>query len=206
MHKLVITDRLLALTVAVVVIPVLAFPQLSVADTTGAQPINIETNTPSTSQTIIVNASELIEVEASIEDEQIKLLDEKVQKMKAFLQSKNSPWANDEEAIRTLVSLYHYRLIVGIGHAEANLRHSNARTIKGRVMTCYNYWGIGGGRPECYGSLSEAFVRADGLINKYYTNGLNTPEKMKGRWVGWNHPTWHLAVRQTANKLENLGI
>lgn len=210
LDKLSLTEKTL-LAVSLLGTMVLAFPQLATANNAGGGlPAleKVETKTPNAFRASILHV-ELItdlppaiktnmEVElADAEIARLQIRSERTAILKQFLISKKSPWANDEDAIELLANdLYHYRFVIGIGWAEGNLRHG----------VCNNYWGIGGTKPECYKTLSDAFIRADGLIDKYHKSSLNSPRKMRDRWVGWKNYTWPIAVEQNIKQLEAIGL
>lgn len=122
-------------------------------------------------------------------------IDPRVEPLKQFLASKNSPMAEHAEE---LLQNYHYRLIIGISFAESNFCKRNIRP--------HNCWGIGGGKPETYQDYPAAFERANNLIAKYHANGLTTPKLMRNRWVGWQNNSWIVAVNQVTKALEEKGI
>lgn len=121
--------------------------------------------------------------------------DPRIQPLREYLESKNSPMALHAEE---LLKHYHYRLIIGISFAESNFCKRNIRP--------HNCWGIGGGKPEVYKDYSEAFARANELIGKYHAGGLTTPKLMRNRWVGWQNNSWIVAVNQVTKDLETRGI
>lgn len=138
----------------------------------------------------------IFSVNGSGEDEEHEpKTDPRLEPLKTYLESKNSPMAPFAEE---LLKHYHYRLIIGISFAESNFCKRNIRP--------HNCWGIGGGKPEVYKDYSEALERANTLINKYYEGGLTTPKLMRNRWVGWQNNGWIVAVNQVTKELENRGI
>lgn len=125
----------------------------------------------------------------------IVIPDPRVEQLRQYLASKNSPLADHAE---TLLKQYHYRLIIGISFAESNFCKRNIRP--------HNCWGIGGGYPESYDNYDGAVIRANDLIQKYHDSGLTTPKLMRNRWVGWQNHNWILAVEQVTEALEERGI
>ena len=119
----------------------------------------------------------------------------RIETLRAYLATKNSPMAPFAEA---LLSNKHYEFIVGISFAESNFCKKNIRP--------YNCWGIGGGYPEQYRNYPHAFERANLLITKYHERGLTTPETMRTRWVGWHNDNWIIAVNQAMGELKALGL
>lgn len=115
--------------------------------------------------------------------------------LRSYLESKKSPLAREAE---TLLNQYHYRLIIGISFAESNFCKVQIRPN--------NCWGIGGGDPESYETLSDGVVRANNLIQKYHGSGLTNPRLMRNRWVGWQNQAWVLAVEQVTQDLESRGL
>lgn len=122
-------------------------------------------------------------------------IDPRLESLKNYLESKNSPLAAESEI---LLKQYHYRLIIGISFAESNF-------CKKQIMP-NNCWGIGGTRPESYPSLADGIIRANNLIQKYQNNGMTTPKLMRTTWVGWHNDSWVIAVDQVTKNLEVNGI
>jgi len=121
--------------------------------------------------------------------------DPRVEVLREYLSSKNSPLTDHAE---TLLKLKNYRFVIGISFAESNFCKRNIRP--------HNCWGIGGGNPESYADYEEAVIRADSLIQKYHNSGRTTPKLMRDRWVGWKNHNWPLAVEQVIGALESRGL
>jgi len=139
----------------------------------------------------IIFGKDLVEAELAHEP----LIDPRVQPLREYLASKNSPMTPHAEE---LLKNYHYRLIIGISFAESNFCKRNIKP--------HNCWGIGGGKPEQYKDYAHAFARANQLIQKYHDGGLTTPALMRNRWVGWKNDGWIRAVNQVTLALEQKGI
>lgn len=82
---------------------------------------------------------------------------------------------------------------VGLANAESSLNR----------FKCYNPWGIDTGRgndPRCYSDWEHAVDGFSALIKYYYFNeGLNTPETIILKYVGWKNPYWVSNVRKYWN-------
>lgn len=120
---------------------------------------------------------------------------EKIEKLRNYLASKNSPMADYAEE---LIAQHHYVFIIAISFAE-----SNYCKVQIRQNNC---WGIGGTRPEGYASLPAAFARADELIQRYHDLGMTSPQLMRNTWVGWQNDSWIIAVNQEITRIQELGL
>lgn len=172
---------------------ILSFPHVTAAQIIQEKPFVLEVNEIALGQFSGSTRNYLSEALAGnippvIEDPEIILL-------RTYLESKNSPLATEAE---TLLSQYHYRLIIGIAFAESNFCKVQIRPN--------NCWGIGGTRPETYPTLSDGIVRANNLIQKYQNNGMTTPKLMRNTWVGWHNLGWPVAVEQVTTHLEDIGL
>lgn len=72
-------------------------------------------------------------------------------------------------------------VFMGIASAESSFK----------FFKCYNPWGIGNNGPRCYDNWEHSVNDFGRVIRKYYFNeGLDTPEKMLLKYVGWESPNW----------------
>lgn len=172
---------------------VLSFPHIVSAQVIQETPLIFQVNEVNLAQFGGTQRNYLAEALAGnippiVEDPRVVLL-------RTYLESKKSPLAAEAEI---LLNQYHYRLIIGISFAE-----SNFCKIQIRPNNC---WGIGGGNPESYETLSDGIIRANNLIQKYHGNGMTTPKLMRNTWVGWTNHSWVLAVDQVTSHLESQGL
>lgn len=167
-----------------------AFPHVTLAQTISNTPMVFEINNTSA---VAVHEDSLGRLLAP--NIVIPAPDPRVELLRQYLASKNSPLANEAPL---LVQQYHYRLIIGISFAESNFcRYQIAPN---------NCWGIGGTKPESYPTLADGIVRTNNLIQKYQELGMTSPTLMSNTWVGWHNPSWPVAVGQVTQELESLGL
>ncbi len=119
----------------------------------------------------------------------------KVAILKDYLASKNSPLT---EHVEVLLLQPNWKLVLAISHAESNM-------CKRQLGN--NCWGIGGVTyHRFYPTFSEGIEDADALLQKYIAGGLDTPERIMRRWVGWHNYNWVKATNQILAQIENLGL
>lgn len=190
MGRLSFLDRLF-ITASLAGILLLAFPHITLAQTVQEMPMifaikdNISLGPIPEDYFARVLAKDIV----------LPAPDPRIQELREYLLSKNSPMA-PEAGI--LLEQYHYRLILGISFAESNF-------CRYQIMP-NNCWGIGGGNPESYPTLSDGIIRANGLIQKYQDQGMKNPRLMLETWVGWRNHNWVLAVEQITQELESQGL
>lgn len=163
---------------------VLTFPQLAAASTVEYRPFLAEIDEAKIKSIIGIKAPK-----------PVIIVDPRIEILREYLESKKSPMAEHAEF---LLSLENYRYVIAISHAEGHMCKHQIRAN--------NCWGIGGTRPESYKTLPDGLVRANDLIGKYHAGGLDTPLKMRTRWVGWHNNTWPIAVSNILSDLNKLGI
>lgn len=168
-----------------------AFPHIAFAQTAQDTPMIFQINDDIAPPTV----GEDYFVTVLAKDIPLVLPDPRVEQLRAYLANKNSPLAGYAEV---LLKQYHYRLILGISFAESNF-------CKHQIMP-NNCWGIGGGYPETYPTLSDGIIRANSLIQKYQDLGMKNPKLMRDTWVGWQNHNWVLAVEQITQELESQGL
>lgn len=146
------------------------------------------------SQNQIQNAIELPLVPATVASSG-PLQPSKADILRAYFISKKSPL---QDYVGVLLQQPNYRLVISIFHAESNM----CRRQKGN-----NCSGIGGAKyHRFYPSFAESIIDTNNLIQKYRDGGLDTPEKMMRRWVGWNNYNWVRANNQIQVQLNALNI
>lgn len=184
MDSLSFTDRLF-LCISLAAVMVLAFPHLAAANTIDNTPLLAEIDGGKI-KSITETPNQLL---------QNLQINPRVAVLRDYLQAKGSPMAEHAEF---LLTQDHYQFVIAIAYAEGHMCRHQIRPN--------NCWGIGGGRPESYETLPDGIVRANELIGKYQASGLNTPLKMRTRWVGWHNPTWPVAVDQVVGELKTRGL
>lgn len=167
---------------------VFTFPHVAAANTSGPMVFEVENLSA-----VQAAQTEAIETETQVALELVP--DPRIEVLRAYLASKNSPMAPHAEA---LLSQKNYQFIIGIAFAESNFCKYNIRP--------YNCWGIGGGYPESYSDYPAAFERANALIARYHDRGMTTPATMRTTWVGWHNQNWIIAVEQAMDELKALGL
>lgn len=167
-----------------------AFPHVTIAQSLENLPMIFEINNLPNA---VVREDYL--ARALAKDIPSKPVDPRIPLLQQYLIDKNSPLAKEAEV---LLAQYHYRLILGISFAESNF-------CKYQIMP-NNCWGIGGGNPERYPSLSHGIIRANELIQKYFDQGMTNPNLMRNTWVGWPNHNWAVAVQQVTLELEQNGL
>ena len=173
-----LADRVWIITMLAAVLA-WTFPHLSVAQTIPEEPFVFEIKSAPT----------------QIFSETDSVVDPRVERLREYLKSKNSPMADYTDL---LLAQYHYKFIIGISFAESNFCKQNIRP--------HNCWGIGGDTPEVYKNYPEAFARANELIQKYQDSGLTNATLMRNRWVGWKNDSWTVAVNTAIGQLAEQGL
>ena len=78
-------------------------------------------------------------------------------------------------------------VFMGIASAESSFKY----------FKCYNPWGIGNNGPRCYDNWEHSVNDFGRVIRKYYFNeGLDTPEKILMKYVGWENLHWIRNVKE----------
>jgi hypothetical protein len=119
------------------------------------------------------------------------------QKLKAYLESKNSPFAEDDKAIEAFATSKNMKLMVAISFVESTF---------GQHCYYYNCSGIGGTPPSLrrYNSYAEWIADFDSLLERRY-KGV-PPEKFIGLYVQPGSPNWIYGVKQVLREFEEQGI
>ncbi len=173
----------LFVSISLAAVSVLVFPHLAAAGIVEYQPLFAEINE--------AKIKSIIEMKTP----KLETIDPRVEILREYLAGKNSPMA---EYAAFLLTLENYHYVIAISHAEGHMCQKQIRRN--------NCWGIGGTRPESYQTLPDGLVRANELIGRYHAGGLDTPLKMRTRWVGWHNQTWPIAVANILADLEKLEI
>jgi hypothetical protein len=118
-------------------------------------------------------------------------------KLKIYLQSKSSPFANDDKTLDALANAKNMKLIVAISFVESTF---------GQHCYYYNCSGIGGTAPSLrkYASYADWVKDFDNLLEARY-KGL-PPEKFIGLYVQPGSPNWLFGVKQVLREFGELGI
>jgi hypothetical protein len=118
--------------------------------------------------------------------------DELNTQVRQYLESKNSPLANDVEH---LTSLEHWKLLIAISAIESQYC---------KRQLSYNCWGIGGDSAyRHYSSFQEAATDADALITRWQARGRwHTVEDMNCHYVVPCNPNWVRVVNNVLNELD----
>jgi hypothetical protein len=134
------------------------------------------------------------EPERDLEAEQLALRKEK---LKAYLISKKSPFAEDEDALDAFVSSKNMKLMVAISFVESTF---------GKHCYYYNCSGIGGTPPNLrkYDSYAEWIADFDSLLERRYKD--LEPEQFIGLYVQPGSPNWLYGVKQVIREFEEQGI
>ena len=119
------------------------------------------------------------------------------QKLKAYLESKNSPFAKDDEALDAFAASKNMKLMVAISFVESTF---------GKNCYYYNCSGIGGTPPSLrkYESYAEWIRDFDELLESRY-KGV-PPEKFIGLYVQPGSPNWIYGVKQVIREFDEQGI
>lgn len=114
--------------------------------------------------------------------------------LESYLKSKNSPLADHVEAISEQSQ---WKLIIAISRAESSF-------CKHQVTN--NCWGIGGAwNMKNYKNFDEAVADVNRILEEHYIQaGLNTPNKIVGKYVGHRNDNWQAAVEQELQTLSKI--
>ncbi len=118
-------------------------------------------------------------------------------KLKAYLISKHSPFADDETTLDAFVASKNMRMMVAISFVESTY---------GQHCYYYNCSGIGGTPPTLrkYNNYAEWVKDFDQLLEKRYKNV--PPEKFIGFYVQPGSPNWIYGVKQVLREFNEQGI
>ncbi len=119
------------------------------------------------------------------------------EKLKAYLLSKNSPFAEDEGAIEAFAKSKNMKLMVAISFVESTF---------GKHCYYFNCSGIGGTPPTLrkYDSYSEWIQDFDTLLENRYKD--LPPEKFIGLYVQPGSANWLYGVKQVIREFEEQDI
>ena len=131
------------------------------------------------------------------EDLGAKQLAERKQKLRVYLESKNSPFAKDEAALDAFVASKNMKMMVAISFVESTF---------GKNCYYYNCSGIGGTPPNLrkYDSYAEWIKDFDDLLERRYKD--IPPEKFIGLYVQPGSPPWLAGVRQVIREFDEYGL
>lgn len=127
---------------------------------------------------------------ADIEAERLAI---RKQRLKTYLAEKNSPFAQDEEAIEAFASSKNMKMMVAISFVESTF---------GKHCYYYNCSGIGGTPPTLrkYNSYAEWIRDFDDLLERRYKD--IPPEKFIGLYVQPGSPNWIYGVNQVIDEFD----
>lgn len=130
-------------------------------------------------------------------DPQAAQLAVRKEKLRAYFESKNSPFAKDEEALDAFVNSRNMKLMVAISFVESTF---------GKNCYYYNCSGIGGTPPKLrkYNSYAEWIRDFDDLLERRY-KGV-PPEDFIGLYVQPGSPNWIYGVKQVIREFDEQGI
>jgi hypothetical protein len=119
------------------------------------------------------------------------------EKLKKYLQSKNSPFAEDDKTLEAFATSKNMKLMVAISFVESTF---------GKRCYYYNCSGIGGTPPNLrkYESYAEWIVDFDKLLEARYKD--LPPEKFIGLYVQPGSPNWLYGVKKVIREFEEQGI
>lgn len=119
------------------------------------------------------------------------------EKLRTYLTSKKSPFAEDEAALDAFVASRNMRMMVAISFVESTF---------GQHCYYYNCSGIGGTPPSLrkYDSYAEWIRDFDSLLERRYKNV--PPEKFIGLYVQPGSPNWIYGVKKVIKEFEEQGI
>lgn len=131
------------------------------------------------------------------EDLDAKQFAERKAKLKKYLESKNSPFAKDDEALDAFANSKNMKMMVAISFVESTY---------GKNCYYYNCSGIGGTPPTLrkYNNYSEWIKDFDQLLEKRYKDV--PPEKFIGLYVQPGSPNWIFGVKQVIREFNEQGI
>lgn len=118
-------------------------------------------------------------------------------KLREYLKSKKSPFAEDEAALDAFVNSKNMKLMVAISFVESTF---------GKHCYYYNCSGIGGTPPTLrkYDSYASWISDFDSLLERRYKD--LPPEKFIGLYVQPGSPNWLYGVKQVLREFEEQGI
>jgi hypothetical protein len=116
----------------------------------------------------------------------------RVEKVKEYLEKKESPLAEHAEKI---AGRKHWRILIAISAIESQY-------CKRKIA--YNCWGLGGdSHYQKYTGYDEAIEAADALIEKFQSRGKwMTVKSMMGSYVVPGSPNWERTVNGTLKEIE----
>jgi hypothetical protein len=119
------------------------------------------------------------------------------ERLKAYLVSKKSPFAEDDEAIEAFASSKNMKMMVAISFVESTF---------GQHCYYYNCSGIGGTPPNLrkYDSYAEWIKDFDDLLERRYKN--LPPEKFIGLYVQPGTDNWKFGVKKVIREFEEQKI
>lgn len=119
------------------------------------------------------------------------------EKLRTYLKSKKSPFAEDEEALDAFVNSKNMKLMVSISFVESTF---------GKNCYYYNCSGIGGTPPNLrkYDSYAEWIRDFDDLLERRYKDV--PPEEFIGLYVQPGSANWLYGVKQVIREFEEQDI
>ncbi|OGE86016.1 MAG: hypothetical protein A3J48_03215 [Candidatus Doudnabacteria bacterium RIFCSPHIGHO2_02_FULL_46_11] len=119
------------------------------------------------------------------------------EKLKQYLASYNSPFAEDDGALEAFATSKNMKLMVAISFVESTF---------GKHCYYYNCSGIGGTPPTLrkYDSYAEWIQDFDDLLERRYKD--LPPEEFIGLYVQPGSPSWLYGVKQVLSELQELGV
>jgi hypothetical protein len=134
--------------------------------------------------------------EPEVELQKVELAERK-SKLKNYLTTKKSPFAEDDAALDALVASKNMKMIVAISFVESTF---------GQRCYYYNCSGIGGSPPTLrkYKSYAEWIVDFDSLLERRYKD--LPPEKFMGLYVQPGSPNWLYGVKKVLQEFKDLEI
>ncbi len=119
------------------------------------------------------------------------------EKLRTYLESKNSPFAEDEATLDAFVASKNMKLMVAISFVESTY---------GKHCYYYNCSGIGGTPPSLrkYDGYAEWVKDFDDLLERRYKDV--PPEKFIGLYVQPGSPNWIYGVKQVIREFDEQGI
>ncbi|MCC7356401.1 MAG: hypothetical protein IT410_02185 [Candidatus Doudnabacteria bacterium] len=119
------------------------------------------------------------------------------QRLKAYLENKRSPFAEEDAAIEAFASSKNMKMMVAISFVESTF---------GQNCYYYNCSGIGGTPPSLrkYNGYAEWIKDFDSLLERRYKDV--PPEKFIGLYVQPGSPNWIYGVNQVIDEFEELDI
>lgn len=126
-----------------------------------------------------------------------KEIAERKEKLKEYLEERNSPFATDDQALQAFAESQNMKLMVAISFVESTF---------GKNCYYYNCSGIGGAPPNLrrYDSYAEWIYDFDNLLEESYKD--LAPEQFIGFYVQPGSPNWLYGVKQVLQELDDQGI